>query len=242
VKVLVTGSAGIVGRPVCEELMRRGHAVRGFDRAPSADLREAIVADIQDRAAVREAFRGMEAVVHLAAQPVDAPFSDVVGPNVIGLFNVLDAAREQRVRRVVLTSSIMVVGGRRERDRPCGVEEANPRNHYALSKLYAEQMGAMYARVDGMSVIAVRLGWVVRNLDEARLMLKLSVPDLYISRRDAGRFYAAALAVPDVSFAVVYATGRGGERVYDMEPSRRLLGFEPQERWPEGLPFPLPEP
>jgi NAD(P)-dependent dehydrogenase (short-subunit alcohol dehydrogenase family) len=62
-KILVTGSAGNVGRPVCRELSRRGHEVRGLDRVPTPGLRDAIVADIADEAPVRDAVRGVQAVV-----------------------------------------------------------------------------------------------------------------------------------------------------------------------------------
>ena len=55
--------------------------------------------------------RGVDAVVHLAAQPHERPFPELVGPNVVGLYNVMDAAREQAVKRVVLASSMMVVSG-----------------------------------------------------------------------------------------------------------------------------------
>jgi uronate dehydrogenase len=203
-------------------------------------LDDMVVADIADGESVRAAIAGVEAVVHLAAQPVDAPFDQVVGPNVIGLYNVVEAAREAAVRRLVLTSSVMVVSGRKRDGGATGAGEASPRSHYALSKLYAEQMGEMYARCYGMSVLAVRLGWVVRNLDEARHMVRLAIPDIYLSRADAGRFYAAALAAREITFSVVYATSKGGHNFYDMEPARRLLGYEPRDRWPEGLPFAVP--
>ena len=239
-KVLVTGSAGVIGRPVCQELLRQGHDVRGLDRRPSPDLVDAAVADIADAEAVRAAVAGMDAVVHLAAQPVDAPFDQLVGPNVVGLYNVFDACREAAVKRVVLASSIMTVIRRPVRTHPATVDEAWPGDHYALTKLWAEQMGAMYARRFGMSILAVRIGWVVRNPDEARHMLKLGAFDIYLSRADAGRFFAAAVAKNHVDFAVVYAISRGGETVFDMEPSRKLLGYEPREKWPEGLPFDLP--
>ena len=55
------------------------------------------------------------------------------------------------------------------------------------------------------------------------------------------RALAAAAEAEGISFEIVYAASRGGERVFDMEPARRLLGFEAEQRWPEGLPFPLPD-
>jgi len=239
--VLVTGSAGSVGRPVCAELGRRGHVVRAFDRVPTPDVADAVVADVADAAAVHAAMRGMDAVVHLAAQPHDRPFPELVGPNVIGLYNVMDAAREAAVKRVVLASSMMVVAGWNDPPRPARVDERRPHNHYALTKVWAEQMGELYARRAGLSVVVVRLGWMVRNPDEARHMLELKLFDCYVSRDDGARALAAAVEVDGVAFEIVYAASRGGERVFDMEPARRLLGFEARERWPEGLPFALPD-
>src|SRR5262245_4485436 len=121
--VLVTGSAGTVGRPLCAELGRRGHAVRALDCAPTPDVADAVIADVADAAAVHAAMRGMDAVVHLAAQPHERPFPELVGPNVVGLYNVMDAAREQAVKRVVLASSMMVVAGWKDRDQPARSEE-----------------------------------------------------------------------------------------------------------------------
>ena len=72
-------------------------------------------------------------------------------------------------------------------------------------------------------------------------MLQLKLFDCYVSRTDGARALAAAVEVDGVTFEIVYAASRGGERVFDMEPARRLLGFEAQQRWPEGLPFPLPD-
>jgi uronate dehydrogenase len=239
--VLVTGSAGTVGRPLCEEVARRGHALRALDRAPTPDVADAVVADVADAAAVHAAMRGVDAVVHLAAQPHERPFPELIAPNVVGLYNVMDAAREQAVKRVVLASSMMVVSGWMDPARPAGVDDRRPNNHYALTKVWAEQMGELYARRFGLSVIAVRLGWMVRNPAEARHMQELKIFDCYVSRADGARALAAAVEAEGIKFEIVYAASRGGERVFDMEPSRRLLGFEAEQRWPEGLPFSLPD-
>jgi uronate dehydrogenase len=240
-KVLVTGSAGTVGRPLCDELRRRGHVVRGLDLAPTPELADAVIADVADAEAVRAATRGMDAVVHLAAQPHERPFPELVGPNVVGLYNVMDAARNEAVKRVVLASSMMVVSGWKDRPRPAAVDERRPNYHYALTKVWAEQMGELYARCFGMSILAVRLGWMVRTPDEARHMQELGIFDCYLGRADGARALAAAVEAGGIGFEIVYAASRGGERVFDMEPARRLLGFEAEQRWPEGLPFPLPD-
>jgi uronate dehydrogenase len=130
VKVLVTGSAGTVGRPVCDELARRGHVVRGLDVIATPALADAVVADIADAAAVRAEARGMDAVIHLAAQPHEVPFPELIGPNVLGLYNVLDAARDEGVRRLVVASSMMVVSGWKDTGRPARVDDRRPVNAY----------------------------------------------------------------------------------------------------------------
>ena len=113
-KVLVTGSAGGVGKAVCAALMQTGHVVHGFDRLQTPDVHEAVIGDIVDRAAVNAACAGMDAIIHLAATPDEADFIDeLIEPNVRGLFHICDAAREQRVPRLILTSSVQVVSGHR---------------------------------------------------------------------------------------------------------------------------------
>jgi len=241
-RVLLTGSAGAVGCAVGRELIRRGHLVRGLDRVPSEGLAEAMVGNVADPTAVSAAIRGCDCVVHLAAHPDDAPFLEVLlEPNVVGLFTVMNAAREAGVRRVVLASSIQVVGLRGdELARPIPVTEASPGNHYALTKLWAEELGALYARRFAMSVLIVRLGWMVRNAREAAHMQRCQRHDLYLSPAEAGRFFALAVEAESIDFAVVYAVSAAGAARFDLEPARRLLGFEPRDRWPKGLDFEVP--
>ena len=242
--VLVTGSAGAIGQPVCRELLARGHRVRAFDRVPTPGVHDSVVAELQDRAAVRAAVHGVESVVHLAAEPDDTDFALLAPPNVLGVFHVLDAARLEGVPRVTLASSIQVLGKwwDRGRSRPASAEDANPSNHYALTKLWAEQMGQMYARLYGMSVIAVRVAFMVRNLAEALRLREKELFDVYLSRGDVGRFFALCVAAPAIDFAVLYAAGAGTERMFDLEPARHLIGYEPRDRWPAGLGFELPPP
>ena len=241
-RVLVTGAAGAIGQPVCAELLRRGHQVRGLDRVSTPGVDDAVVVDLVDRQGVRAAVRGVDCIVHLAAHPDDADFGVLEGPNVRGLFHVLDAARQEGVKRVILASSIQALGQwwDMSREAPAGPRDGLPANHYALTKVWAEHMGEMYARCFGLSVLAVRIAFMVRNAAEAERLERQKVYDTYLSRGDAGRFFALAVEAQAIEFAVVYAVGAGGERRFDMEPARRLLGFEARDRWPDGLGFEPP--
>jgi uronate dehydrogenase len=235
-RVLVTGSAGAVGRPVVEELARRGHDVRGFDLVPTPGLADAHVGDLADRSAVDRATQGVTAVVHLGAYPNPAPTETLVGPNLLGVEHVLEAARRHAVRRVLLASTVQVFGPTDQgRQRSCA--ERAPGNLYALSKLWAEELGAMYARVHGMSIVAARIGWMVRNEAEATLMRERGWFHAYLSRGDVARFCAMAVEAEHVPFRVVAVVGPEGASLFDLEPARRLLGWEPHDTFPAGLPF-----
>jgi len=237
-RVLVTGSSGTIGRPVCKALVEGGDFVRGFDRVQAEGPQELMLADIENRSALQQAMVDIDAVVHLAANPYDAPFTELIGPNVLGLYNVLSTAQEAGVRRVVLASSVQTVGARQ--DRRYTAEHRSPVNHYAVTKLMAEDMGSFYAQRYKMDVIAARVGWVVRNPREARRMQELKLFQIYVSPGDIARFFQAAVHREFTGFATLWALGPGGRERYDLEPARRLLGYDPQQAWPEGLPFEVP--
>ena len=245
-RVLVTGSTGAIGQPVCRELLAHGHTVRGFARRVTPGVPDAVVGDLADRDAVRRAVGGMDTVIHLAAYPDDADFIDVLlGPNVRGLYHVCDAAREAGVERLVLASTLQVVSGLRWTDRTVRVEDdVAPTNHYALTKVWAEAMGEMYARCYGLSVVAVRIGWLPRNPREADALARSGQgPAIYLSHGDAGRFFRCGVESPRPragEFAALFATSRApGGACLDIEPARQILGYTPHDTWPEGLPFAL---
>ena len=242
-RVLVTGSAGVMGRYVCRQLMANGHFVRGFDLRPS-DASEAIVGNLVDAAALADAARDIDCIIHLAAFPDDADFTKRLVPNnVIGLYNACEAAKQsETVSRLVLASSDEVIYGLPWRQQPICLEDGvYPENHYALLKLYAEQMGQMYHRLHGLSVVAVRLGWLPRTAEHLE---KLENDPLfhthYLSGDDAGRFFACSVEAPGDQigrFAIVFATSKppaGTTIGFDLEPARRLLGFEPKDTYPAG--------
>jgi NAD(P)-dependent dehydrogenase (short-subunit alcohol dehydrogenase family) len=239
--ILVTGSGGRIGRAVVAELTARGRPVRGFDRAPTPGLADCVVGDITDEAAVRRAMAGVGAVVHLAATPDDDDFLTRLLPNnIVGVYQVLEAARQAGVRRLVLASSGQVVWWQRFTGPfPITADVSpTPRSWYAATKVFQEAAGRAFAEGHGMSVIAVRLGWCPRTAEQVQELAGTDWgPDVYLSPADAGRFFACAVEAPaDLRFAVVYACSRPVRtELYDLGPARDLLGYAPRDRWPEGV-------
>lgn len=245
-RVLVTGSTGAIGAPFSRHLLERGHAVRGFARRPSPNVEDYVVGDLNDRDAVRRAVDGMDTIVHLGAYPNPADFIDVLlQPNVVGLYHICEAAVEFGVKRLVLASTVQVITGHRFNDRAVTIEDGPaPVNHYALTKAWAELAGDMYARVHNLSVISVRIGWLPRNTGDAqRLMASANGRDIFFSHDDSNRFHTLCVESPNPppgTAVTLQATSRpAGAPRMDLEPARRVIGYEPQDTWPEGLPFPV---
>ena len=169
-RVAITGAEGQVGT-----VLRHGlaHSVelRALTRTPQRYDSE--VADVTDLDSLVHAFRDCDAVIHLAAAAgLDAQWHDVLNSNIVGTRNVYEAARMMKVQTVVFASSGHVTGLLEERAAPAlySLQDARvfdeqtpaaPDSLYAVSKLYGETLGRLYAENHDVRVICVRLGAVL---------------------------------------------------------------------------------
>lgn len=241
--VLVTGAGGMIGRAVCRELLSRGHDVVGFDRRAAANLRRHIVGELTDGGALASAAEGCDTVIHLAAWPTTGDFvTQLVPANIVGLFHACEAARLANAGRLILTSSAQVAGDHFANitHRPLRVSDGvAPTNHYALTKVYAEEMGAMYARVHRMSVLAIRPGYVPRDeADIARINTSTGGQRWYLSPADAGRFYACAVESENPrpgDFLALYAASRAVNPIFEPSELGKAIGYEPRDTFPQGI-------
>lgn len=238
--ILVTGSSGRVGRAVVQELQRRNHAVRGFDRVATPGLPDMVIGTLTSEVDVRHAMRGIRTVIHLAATPDDADFlNEIVPNNIIGVYHVFEEAQKAGVKRLIVASSGQVVWWQRTKG-PFPIDASvapTPRYWYAAGKLFLEGAGRSFAEKFGVEVIAVRLGWCPRTPEQVEeIRADEWAQDVYLSPNDAGRFFAcAAEATLTEKFHILYATSKPKRNLYDLETTRRLVGFEPQEMWPQGI-------
>jgi len=172
-KTLVTGAGGFIGSHVCEELVRRGSDVTAFVRYtsrgdpgllrlldPSVRRSLRIVAgDLRDQEAVRAAMRGQQVVLHLGAL-IAIPYSyvhptEVAQVNILGTLNVLNAARDLGVTRVVHTSTSEVYGT--ARFVPISEEHPfQPQSPYSASKIGADALALSYHMAFGLPVSILR--------------------------------------------------------------------------------------
>ncbi len=167
-KFLVTGGAGFIGSNIVEGLLKKGFQVRvidNFSTGKKENLKEFINdieivdADIRYYRNVYKAMDGMDIVLHQAALPsVPRSISDPMASNesnITGTLNVLEAAKEMKVKKVVVASSSSIYG-----DNPVLPKREdmiiNPLSPYAVTKLATEQYAMAYHRVYGLPTIALR--------------------------------------------------------------------------------------
>jgi len=166
-KYLVTGGAGFIGSHITERLLADGHQVRILDNfstgrrenIPVSDAVSVIEGDVGDYSTVREWMKGIDIVYHEAAiasvpETVDNPLGSE-RTNYRGTLNILEAARQARVRRVVFACSAAVYGDLPELPKTEDMP-VRPLSPYAVDKLASEHACLVYAQLYGLETVALR--------------------------------------------------------------------------------------
>src|SRR5688572_11145983 len=112
-RLLLTGAAGMLGRELRPRLKAYCDTLRVSDVAelePASAGEEVVRTPLEDRAAMAELLRGVDAVVHMGGVSVEAPFDPILAANIVGLYNLYEGARRHGTRRVVFASSNHVTG------------------------------------------------------------------------------------------------------------------------------------
>lgn len=165
---LITGGAGFIGSNLAAELLARGERVRVLDNfstgqranlAPLAGRLEIVEGDVRSYHLVREAVEGVDFVLHQAALPsVPRSVRDPITTNevnVLGTLNVLQAAREAGVQRLVYASSSSIYGNSSELPKQESLPP-HPLSPYAISKLAGEQYCRVFWQLYGFETVCLR--------------------------------------------------------------------------------------
>lgn len=228
-KVLLTGPSGRIGPHLLPEF-ERCYELSTFDLLPSPRPR-AHVGDLSDVAALRCALRGVDAVLHLAATSDEAPFHEELLPNnLAGIYNLLEAAHLEGVRRVVFASSVQTVWDAFDgTDLPLETDVNAPCSLYGASKIWGETLGGWFHRHRNLEFVAIRLGWFERpELLEPNSWIN----NVWISPADSVRLFRCAIETPDVGFAVVNGTSKTPREILSLRSAREVLGYEPHDEPP----------
>ncbi len=221
--ILITGAAGGIGSHLRRELAGK-YKLRLSDLRPLKPARGETFAraDISKMADALRITKGADAIVHLGGYSVEGPWEDILNANIIGCYNVFEAARRNRVKRIVFATSNHAVGFYPRRQTIGHRVYVKPDSRYGVSKVFGEAIGSLYADKYGMQVFNIRIGNVnPEPIDKRRL-------SIWISPRDMAQLVTIGIEHPRIHFEIVYGVSRNKRSWYDNANARRL-GYRPRD-------------
>ena len=225
-KILVTGAAGGVGTRLRKLLKGVYPSILWSDKRTPNELgadENFIAVDLADYAEVEKITAGIDGIVHLGGYSIEGSWDTILQSNIVGCYNLFEAAYRQGVKRVVFASSNHAVGFYR-RDQRVGVNvTVRPDTRYGASKAFGEALGALYADKHGLRVTCLRIGNVGdAPIDRRRLAVWLKPEDLVALIR-------IGLEHPDIRFEIFYGCSDNAAGWWDNSNARRF-GYHPQGR------------
>ena len=222
--VLITGAAGNVGSHLRRELAGR-YNLRLSDIVPVKDIspgEKQVRGDVAKMTDMLRVTKGVDAIVHLGGFSSEGPWESILHANIIGCYNVFEAARRNDVKRVLFASSNHAAGFYRRDVKIDHRVYPKPDSRYGVSKAFGEQIGSLYADKYGLEVFCMRIGNVNPVPPDKR---RLSI---WISPRDLARLVSVGIENPNINFEIVYGVSDNKRSWYDNSNARRL-GYLPQD-------------
>jgi len=229
--VLVTGAAGNIGSYFAEhghhKYRLRLMVLEGDDSSAIEPYGEVVTGDIQDLDRMKEVCRGIDTVVHLAADPdPSATWSSLLPRNVVGTYNTFVAARAAGCRRVVFASSIHAVSGHPPGRQVRTNDPVNPADLYGVTKCFGEALARYMAEQEGLSAIALRIGWFQPH-SSAQQASGIQMIDSWVSQRDLHQLIERSIDVENLKFAIFHGVSNNRFKRLDISDAEALLGYAP---------------
>ena len=222
--ILITGAAGDVGTHLRRELAGK-YVLKVSDLRSLKKINKeekSVRADISKFSDALRITKGVDAVVHLGGYSVEGPWEALLNANIIGCYNVFEAARRNGVKRIIFPTSNHATGFYRRDDTIDHRVYPKPDSRYGVSKVFGEALGSLYADKYGMEVFCMRIGNVNPvPIDKRRL-------SIWFSPRDLAQLVTIGIEHPDIRFEVVYGVSRNKRSWYDNANAYRL-GYKPQD-------------
>ena len=224
--VLVTGAAGDIGGRLRKLLKGVYPKLRLSDLKVPTDLaadEEFMQADLADIGAVEKIVDGIDGIVHLGGFSVEGPWETILNANIIGAYNLFEAARQAGVKRIIFASSNHAVGFYPRSHVIDTNVQVRPDSRYGVSKAFGEALASYYAFKFGVGCLCIRIGNLgERPLDERRLSIWLENSDLVSLIR-------IGLEREGLLYEVVYGMS-DNKRAWWNNSRARELGYLPESR------------
>lgn len=212
-RAFVTGGSGFIGSHLIDALIKKGWDVRALVHRGmilQEGRVETLMADICDRAVLRRGLKGVDILFHLASALGSSAISknEFYRINTLGTRTVLEAAREQMVKRVVHLSSAGVLGAVKKNDVADEDYAPNPIQIYDQTKLEGEKSAVRFSR-EGMDIVVLRPGWVYGPRDKRTFKLIKAICRKKFIMATKGEARQTPVYIDDLVTGILFAAGKG---------------------------------
>lgn len=224
-RLLLTGAAGGLGKVLRKGLKPMTRTLRISDRVdlgPAAEDEEVVTCDLADREAVLNLVAGVDGIVHFGGVSVEDRFDPILQSNIVGVFNIYEAARKHDVKRVVFASSNHVTGFYKQTERIDASAPMRPDGLYGISKCFGESLSRFYFDRYGIETVCLRIGSSFPEAKDRRMLAT------FLSYRDLIELVRCALFAPRVDHTIAYGTSNNSDSWWDNRLAAHL-GFKPQD-------------
>jgi uronate dehydrogenase len=224
-RILMTGAAGGLGREMRKRLgancsILRLSDLQAVDAAQAGE--EVMLADLADAQAVDAMVQGVDAIVHFGGVSVEGPFAPILQANILGVYNLYEAARKHGVKRVVFASSNHVTGFYGQGETITADHTPRPDSYYGVSKAFGEDLSRFYFDRYGIETACVRIGSSFPEPRDRRMLAT------WLSYDDLHRLITACLTTPVMGHSIVFGMSDNAVTWWDNSRARHI-GYHPQD-------------
>ena len=235
-KVLFLGVTGRMGPSLIEEYLKdykkKYKLILGYRRNKPISELESRYADLSSISKLKDALKDIDVVINFAGEsnPEENDFKKILEPNIIGLYNLFEAARISGVKRIITASSVHAVRGYPLGSRVLHKDVPMPLNIYGASKVFGEAMCHVYSSKYKMSCIAIRIGAYTPDDKIDPICLERSNYDYMITQRDMAQLiYKCVIASSKVKFGILSGSSDNRRKYLDIEFAKKLVGYRPKD-------------
>ncbi len=224
-RLLLTGAAGGLGRVLRPRLkpwctLLRLSDIADLGSAASGEELQPVALENADQ--VHALLDGVDAVVHLGGVSVEGPFEPILQANIVGAYNLYEAARKHGVKRIVFASSNHVTGFYRQDEVIDPSMPMRPDGHYGLSKAFGENLAQFYFDRYGLETVSLRIGSSFPEPKDRRMLAT------WMSYDDLERLVIASLTAPVVGHSVIYGMSDNTTTWWDNTGAKHI-GYRPED-------------